>query len=139
MSRLIKLWPVYGMLVVAAIAYYKGHAHGEAKAHVACLREKQEAVSRAIQQAEETGKANRKIADAYHNDSAKAKAEIRVVEKEVIRYVEDKHRGNDGCNLDADGVRLINDLIDIANGESAKDRPRVATAMSQAAVAGRRQ
>ncbi len=139
MSRLIKLWPVYGMLVVAAIAYYKGHAHGLDKAHLACSLERQAAVASALARSEAAQNINRKIADAYHNDSAKAKAEIRVVEKEVIRYVEDKHRGNDGCNLDADGVRLINDLIDIANGESAKDRPRVATAMSQAAVAGRRQ
>lgn len=42
-----------------------------------------------------------------------------MIEKEVIRYV-DKHRNDDGCHIDADGVRLINDLINIANAESTQ-------------------
>ena len=120
MTRLIKLWPVFAIIGVAAFAYFKGHSNGEAKAELACLQEKQEAVAQAIKQAEKTSKANLKIADTFHKKQEKAKTEIQIIEKEVIRYV-DKHRNDDGCNLDADGVRLINDLINTANGESAKD------------------
>ena len=104
MTRLIKSWPVFAIIGVAAFAYFKGHSNGEAKAELACLQEKQEAVAQAIKQAKKTSKANLKIAESFHKKQQKAKTQIQIIEKEVIRYV-DKHRNDDGCNLDADGVR----------------------------------
>lgn len=115
MTRLIKIWPIFAIIGVADFSYFKGYSNGKTQAQLVYLQEKKEAVARAIQQAEEIAKVNQQIANAFHSKQEKAKVKIKIIEKEVIQYVE-KHRNDDGCNLDADGVRLINDLINTANG-----------------------
>ena len=119
-TKLIKLWPVFGILAVLAFAYFKGHSNGEASAQLACLQDKQKAIAQAIEQTEKASKTNLDIAENFHAAQQAANTDIQIIEKEVIRYV-DKHHNDDACTLDADGVRLINDLINIANGDLAKN------------------
>jgi len=117
---LVRLWPLLGAIVVIAMAYFEGHNQGQAQVQLACVTEKQKIIAEAILKAEENARQHQQIADRFHNQQAEAEAQIQIIEKEVIRYV-DKQRETDHCNLDADGVQLINQLINAANRDPSTD------------------
>jgi hypothetical protein len=120
MTRLINLWPAIAIISVVAFAYFKGHSNGEDKTQLAYLQKNEKAIAYAIMKAKETNKQHQKIANIFHSGQAKAETDIQTIQKKVMDYV-DKHHHNNNCDLDIDGMQLINDFINAANSGSSTD------------------
>ena len=111
-------------IVVAVIAtvgfgikiYYIGYENAQAE----CAKDKLQSVTRAIKQTQKINAENQEIVQEYWQQKLAEKPKIKYIEKRILKYVQDNN--NDTCNLDNDQLHIINDLIDIANG-NGNNRP----------------
>ena len=84
-------------------AYRAGYGAGYNKGQA----EELAAVERVIEQQNAIAEENREVMEGYYEGVAEREAKIKVIEKEVVKYVQS--RADDPVCLDADGLRLWNE------------------------------
>ena len=111
--KALKFLPYLAAAGALASAFTVGYTNGRKAATLQCAQERQVEISKAIEQQQKILAKNSEIANTLFEDTKKADDQVKVIEKEVIRYVE--RTSTDDCVLDDDGVRIINELIKAAN------------------------
>ncbi len=102
--------------------YQTGYKNGHNAALLAAKTEKIKAISRAIQQANKINEQNEKIAQDYWQAKLAVQPKIKTIEKRIIKYVQTIKPGH--CDIDDDELRILNDLIDTANGNPENNQAK---------------
>lgn len=95
-------------------SHIKLYQMGKTTESLECQKEKMAATARAIEEINQINQQNAAISEAYWQQQLAAKPKIQTVEKRIIEYVETTRPGD--CRLDDNELRILNDLVDIANG-----------------------
>jgi len=110
---------VTALAIIAALSgllysHIKLYQMGKTHESLECTKEKMAAATRAIEELNQINLINTEISEAYWQNQVAQKPKIQTVEKRIVEYVETIRPGD--CDINDDELRIINNLIDIANG-----------------------
>lgn len=96
-------------------AKHKGYENGYTVAEHKFLKEKDQAVSDAINEVNQKNQTNQQIAETYWKNELAKKPKIQTVEKRIIEYVQAQDPNDTRCQLDDNELFILQDLVSIAN------------------------
>lgn len=114
-KTILTLLTITTLLYSAYQLYQTGYKHGLTTAQLEYQNKQQQAVARAIKQANKINAENEKIEEAYWQAKAQDQQKIKTIEKSIIKYVQTTNPGT--CDLDDDELRILTDLTHIVNGQ----------------------